>query len=241
MDNNYQDVVVDASQLGALTGNGSNNFGYVPSNQPLISQEGITKWLQNPKEIIRDIGLKLRGLEYNKQTKSYEKIREPLLLEHGIKSILSTLDFHINRTITLSNLEDITINRMAFDIIIALAATLQQDWVRCGLIKEKLPYYMDDKETNTIFLPNNHIVFTRKNKVIKILIPSFDVARYKLILKNLDNIIYSNLRRAKDGGERNFLTKITTEQIQSIKRDAPEQSGGGAMSKLLGVPPLFKK
>ncbi len=215
-------------------------YSYVPPQTPLIAQEGITKWLQNPKEIIRDIGLKLRGLEYNKKTKAYEQVRDPLLSEHGIKLILSTLDFHINRTVTLSNLDETMVNKMALTITIAMANHLQQDWVKAGLQKEELPVYTKERGVKTIILKNNIIIITHNHKVVRKIIPNFDLARYKLIVKNIDDILFSNLSRAKDGGERRFLTKITTEHVQSIKRDTPEKEGG-IMSKALGMPAsLFK-
>ena len=51
---------------------------YVPTSGAIIQQEGVTEWLQNPREVIKEITLKLKGLEYNKATKQYVRIYNQL-------------------------------------------------------------------------------------------------------------------------------------------------------------------
>lgn len=234
-------------QLSSMDPTGSlglqpQGFGYVPTQGALIQQEGLTKWLQNPKEILKEIAMKLKGLEYNRQTKSYIRLHNQLLSDEGIEIILATLNFHINKTITLSNIDELMINFMALEIHGALASSLHQNWVRAGLLKEPLPPISKDKDVKIVYLPNNYIILSRKNRILQVIIPRFNSSLYKVILSNLDHIIYANLRRAKDGGERNFLTKITTEQVQSIRReDDGSKQDGGMLNKFLGVPSLFKK
>ena len=216
--------------------------GYVPTGQTLMSQEGITKWLQNPKEIIKEITLKLQGREFNKETKSYQQVRPPLLSEEGVKIVVASLDFHINRVVTLSNFDEHMINIMSYEAIIAIANSLQQNWVKSGIIRDPLPDYSLHVEVGTVYLPNNHIAFTRNGKVINIMQPRFDSSLFKLVVDNVDHIIYANLRRAEGGKERKFLTMITQESIQKIERDGgSEQKEGGIGSKIFGFPSLFGK
>lgn len=236
------DPTVDAYTTALNSGLGGSSSSYIPTtSSALIQQEGVTKWLQNPKEIIREITIKLKGLEYDKTSKRYVKVHNQLLTDEGIEIIIATLNFHINKTITLSNIDEKMVNDMALEIHIALASALHQNWVRAGLIKEPLPSIAHDDKTIIVYLQNNHIILARDGKIIKTIVPRFNSSLYKVILNNLDHIIYANLRRAKDGGERNFLKTITTEQIQQVKRDDMQQPGGGLMNKFLGVPSLFKK
>lgn len=216
--------------------------GYIPSTPTLFQQEGITKWLQSSKEIKKEIELKLRGVEYNRHEKRFEQIRPAIISEYGISLIMTTLDFHINKTVTLSKFTEDNVKIMCMNIMIALISALQQFWVKFGLYKESLPKSSSLPGMNIIILQNDTIMITKDHTVLRQIIPTFDHAKYNLILANLNDIIYATMMRAENGGERNFLTKITTEQIQSIKRDSIDQrQDGGMFSKLTGFPGLFKK
>ncbi len=234
-------------QYGGLAGDPYNQgpigSGYIPTGQPLIGQEGLTKWLQNPKEIIKEVIHKLQGLQYDKATKSYLQVRPPLLEEEGIRIIAASLDFHINRVITLSDFEEEMVNMMSYEIIIAIANSLQQNWVKAGIFRDPLPKISKMPGVKIVYLPVNLIAFVKGTKVISILEPRFDSSLYKIIIDNVDHIIFANISRAKGGKERRFLTMITQESIQKIEREGGAGQSDGMMSKIMGGISLnpFKK
>jgi hypothetical protein len=81
--------------------------------------EGLTKWQLEPSDIIEEIRQLLLGAEWTKKGWVINK-ESRLMNEKGINRFITILRAHLSKIISLSDLNDLEINRVARDCRIAV-------------------------------------------------------------------------------------------------------------------------
>jgi len=157
----------------------SNQSMYAPQMQEQIQHnQAVLVEQTNPKKIVRDIVLRLRGLE-ERPDGNLVQVAEPKLNKSGIDNVWFILDSHINQNVILSHLIDKEIS--------ALMEVIQNDLVDDLSLNWKI--YGIDKKTDLDAINNS-------------------------ILSN----IFMALKRAEGQNEKNWLGKISVENISSNSR-----------------------
>ena len=145
----------------------------------------------NPKEILREIELKLRG-ERERYDGTIEQISKPLMNQLGRSRILFFMDILINQNTILSHVEDREISKLIIAVGEDLLMDLAVNWREYGV--------------------NDRSMLNLIEK--SVLIPGFLA-----------------LKRALGQGEKNWLGKITVENISQNRGGfAPKKEG--LLSKL---------
>ena len=165
---------------------------YAPQIHEQVQQsQAILLAQTNPKEILKDIELKLRG-EREREDGTIEQISPPLMNLLGISRILFFMDILINQNTILSHIEDREISKLIIAVGDDLLMDLAINWREYG-VKDRSMLNLIEKS---------------------VLIPGFLA-----------------LKRALGQGEKNWLGKITVENIsQSRGGFAPKKEG--ILSKL---------
>lgn len=140
----------------------------------------------NPKKIVEDIMLRLRGLE-KQPDGTLVKIAEPKLNKTGQENVWFILDSHINQNVILSHLEIKEIRTMIENLSGDLVDDLSLNWKAYGITKK-----------TDLDVINNSILYN----------------------------IFLALKRAEGQGEKNWLSKISVENITSASRLPPMKKEG---------------
>lgn len=166
----------DALQQNQLD---ANQTMYAPQLQEQVQQnQAVLVEQTNPKKIVKDIILRLRGL-YEQPDGTEVRIAEPKLNKDGIEVIWFILDSHINQNIILSHLTDKEIANIMDTLSEDLVDDLSLNWKIYGI----------KKKTDLDMINNS-------------------------VLTN----IYTALKRAEGQNEKNWLGKISVENINSSSR-----------------------
>jgi len=144
----------------------------------------------NPKRIVEDVMLRLRGLE-RQPDGTLVRIAEPKLNKMGQENVWFILDSHINQNVILSHLELKEIRMMIENLSSDLVDDLSLNWKEYGIIKK-----------TDLDVINNSILYN----------------------------IFLALKRAEGQGEKNWLSKISVENITSASR-LPQMKKEGFWSK----------
>ena len=165
---------------------------YAPQlHEQLQQAQAVLIAQTNPKEILKEIDLKLRG-ERERYDGTIEKIGAPLLNDEGRARILFFMDILINQNTILSHIEDREVSKLIIAVGDDLLLDLSINWREYG-IRDRSMLNLIEKS---------------------VLIPGFLA-----------------LKRALGQGEKNWLGKITVENIsQSRGGFAPKKES--AWSKL---------
>lgn len=150
------------------------NLGNAPMLQEQVMQnQAVLVEQTNPKKIVKNIILRLKGLEENMDgtTKS---IAEPKMNKKGIDNIWFILDSHINQGVVLSHLDKTEIRNIIETISDDIVDDLALNWQIYGIIRK-----------SDIDLINDSILIN----------------------------IYLALKRAEGQNEKNWLGKISVENI----------------------------
>jgi len=137
----------------------------------------------NPKRIVRDIILRLRGLE-ERPDGTLVKVAEAKLNKEGVDNIWFILDSHINQNVILSHLIDKEIANIMDAIQEDIVDDLALNWRNYGV----------SKKTDLDVINNS-------------------------ILVN----IFMALKRAEGQNEKNWLGKISIENISGGNRFSPQK------------------
>jgi len=165
---------------------------YAPQLHEQVQQAQAVLIAQtNPKEILREIELKLRG-EREKYDGTIEQISPPLMNQIGRSRILFFMDILINQNTILSHIEDREISKLIIAVGEDLLMDLAINWREYG-VKDRSMLNLIEKS---------------------VLVPGFLA-----------------LKRALGQGEKNWLGKITVENISQNRGGiAPKKEG--VLSKL---------
>ena len=144
----------------------------------------------NPKRIVKEIILRLRGLE-EKPDGTLVQVAEPKINKKGIDNIWFILDSHINQNVILSHIEKNEIQKMMTGLQEDLVDDLSLNWREYGIKKKT--------DLDTI---NNSVLFN----------------------------VYLALKRAEGQNEKNWLGKISVENISNASR-LPSMRKEGFWSK----------
>jgi len=174
----------EAIQQGQLD---SNQSMYAPQMQEAIQQtQAVLVEQTNPKRIVREIILRLRGIE-ERPDGTYVKVAEPKMNKDGIDNIWFILDSHINQNVILSHLDNKEISNIMESIQDDVVDDICLNWKKYGIKK------MTDCDTI-----NNSVLMN----------------------------IFLALKRAEGQGEKNWLGKISVENISSNSRiPMPKKEG----------------
>ncbi len=149
-------------------------------------QQAILVEQTNPRNTIKDIILRLRGIE-EKADGTQVQVAEPKMNKRGIDNIWFILDSHINQNIILSHLTDKEISRLIEGVQRDLVDDLSLNWKEYGIQKKT--------DLDTI---NNSVLFN----------------------------IFMALKRAEGQNEKNWLGRISVENISSASRlPQPKKEG----------------
>jgi len=155
------------------------NLPYAPQLQEdLQRSQAVLVEQTNPKKIVKDIILRLRGLEETYDG-TFIKMADPKMNKEGIDNVWFMLDSHINQGVVLSHLNIEEIGNLIREIGKDIDRDLALNWKRYGIIKQ----------TDLDVISNS-------------------------ILYN----IYLALKRAEGQNEKNWLGKISVEQISGGQR-----------------------
>lgn len=145
---------------------------YMQQNQAVLISS------TNPNKIIREIILRLRGLE-EKDDGTVIQVADPKVNKIGIDNIWFWLDSHINQNIILSHLDDLEIGRLMTQLSSDLINDLSLNWKEYGI----------KRKTDRDVIVNS-------------------------ILIN----IFTCLKRAEGQNEKNWLGRISVENISGGSR-----------------------
>ena len=144
----------------------------------------------NPKKIVKEIILRLRGLEEDGEGR-VTQIAEPKLNRIGIDNIWFVLDSHINQNVILSHLKVNEISNIMEAIQEDVVDDLSLNWKIYGIRKKT-----DLDMINDAILTN----------------------------------VFMALKRAEGQNEKNWLGRISFENVNQTKM--PQQKSGGFLSQL---------
>lgn len=147
-------------------------------HEQMQQQQAILVEQTNPKRVVEDIMLRLRGLRRNTDG-TESKIGEPKMNPIGIKEMWFKLESFINQNVILSHLNNREISKLMEFLSRSLVIDLQLNWKEYGITKKT-----DLDAINDTILGN----------------------------------IYLALKRAEGQGEKNWLGKISIEQISGAPR-----------------------
>ncbi len=159
-------------------------------HEQMQQQQAILVEQTNPKKVVEDIMLRLRGLRKNPDG-SESKIGDPKMNETGIKEMWFKLESFINQNVILSHLDKREISKLMDFLSKSLVVDLQLNWKEYGITKKT-----DLDAINDTVLGN----------------------------------IYFALKRAEGQGEKNWLSKISIENISGAPR-IKGMKGGGFLEK----------
>jgi len=137
----------------------------------------------NPKKIVRDIILRLRGLE-ERPDGTLVRIAEQKLNKDGVDNVWFILDSHINQNVILSHLTDKEITNIMDAIQDDIVDDLSLNWKKYGVLKKT----------------------------------DLDVINNSILVN-----IYMALKRAEGQNEKNWLGKISIENISGGQRFVPQK------------------
>ena len=165
----------------------SNQSMYAPQMQEQIQHnQAVLVEQTNPKKIVRDVVLRLRGLE-ERPDGNLVQVADPKLNKAGIDNIWFILDSHINQNVILSHLDNKEISNIMESIQDDVVDDICLNWKKYGIKK------MTDCDTI-----NNSVLMN----------------------------IFLALKRAEGQGEKNWLGKISVENISSNSRiPMPKKEG----------------
>lgn len=141
-------------------------------------QQAVLVEQTNPRNTIKDIILRLRGIE-ERPDGTQVQVAEAKMNKRGIDNIWFILDSHINQNIILSHLKDTEISRLIDGVQKDLVDDLSLNWKEYGIQKKT--------DLDTI---NNSVLFN----------------------------IFMALKRAEGQNEKNWLGRISVENISSASR-----------------------
>ena len=157
----------------------ANTTMYAPQLQEQMQQsQAILVEQTNPKKIVNDILLRLRGME-EKFDGTVVKVSKPKMNEEGIQNFWFILESHINQNVILSHLDIAEIRSLMECISDDLIDDLSLNWKKYGIEKKT--------DLDTI---NNAVLVN----------------------------IYLSLKRAQGQNEKNWLSKISIENISGSSR-----------------------
>ena len=140
----------------------------------------------NPKKIVREVILRLEGLEL-KEDGSKVKVSEPKLNKVGIDNMWFILDSHVNQGVILSHLEKQEIGNIMQGLQEDIVDDLSLNWREYGI----------KKKTDLDTINNSILVNT-----------------------------FVALKRAQEQNEKNWLGKISVENISNLgKPPVPKKEG----------------
>lgn len=146
-------------------------------------QQSVLVEQTNPKKIVKDVILRLRGLE-----ESYEgtliKVAEPKLNKEGIDNIWFILDSHINQNVILSHLERSEISHIMEAIQEDIVDDLSLNWKTYGI-----------KKKTDLDMINDSILYN----------------------------VFMALKRAEGQNEKNWLGKVSFENVNPTKMPQPKR------------------
>lgn len=160
---------------------------YAPQLHEQIQQnQAILVEQTNPRKIVREIILRLRGLE-ERADGTLVRIAEPKMNKRGIDNVWYILDSQINQNIILSHLESKEISKIMDGLSNDIVDDLSLNWKEYGIQKKT-----DLDTINDSLLTN----------------------------------IYMALKRAEGQNEKNWLSKISVENISGGSRlPLPKKEG----------------
>jgi len=157
----------------------ANTIALAPQLQEQFQQQQAVLVDQtNPKKVVRDIILRLQGIEERKDG-TLIKIAEAKINKIGVDNIWFMLDSHINQNVILSHLKENEISKIMGCIQNDLVDDLSMNWKEYGIQKKT--------DLDTI---NNSILVN----------------------------IFLALKRAEGQNEKNWLGKISVENISGGSR-----------------------
>lgn len=157
----------------------ANTIALAPQLQEQFQQQQAVLVDQtNPKKVVRDIILRLQGIEERKDG-TLMKIAEAKINKIGVDNIWFMLDSHINQNVILSHLKENEISKIMGCIQNDLVDDLSMNWKEYGIQKKT--------DLDTI---NNSILVN----------------------------IFLALKRAEGQNEKNWLGKISVENISGGSR-----------------------
>ncbi|MBU0958578.1 MAG: hypothetical protein KKB31_01405 [Nanoarchaeota archaeon] len=178
----------EALQQGQLD---HQNLAYAPQALEQIQQsQAVLVEQTNPKRVVKDIILRLRGLEESPDG-TLVKVATPKINEIGQDNIWFILDSHINQNVILSHLEEEEIRKIMDGLQDDLVDDLCLNWKEYGITKKT--------DLDTI---NNSVLMN----------------------------IFMALKRAEGQNEKNWLGKISVENITGQSR-LPQIKKEGWLSK----------
>ena len=183
---NYQ--MQEALQQQGLESQGMYNAPQL--HEQMQQNQAVLVDQTNPKRIVKEIILRLRGLE-EKPDGTLVQVAEPKINKKGIDNIWFILDSHINQNVILSHIEKNEIQKMMTGLQEDLVDDLSLNWREYGIKKKT--------DLDTI---NNSVLFN----------------------------VYLALKRAEGQNEKNWLSKISVENISSATR-LPNMRKEGFWSK----------
>ncbi len=155
-------------------------------HEQMQQQQAILVEQTNPKKVVEDIMLRLRGLRINPDG-SEVRIGEAKMNDVGIKEIWFKLESFINQNVILSHLNEREISKLMEFLSRSLVVDLQLNWKEYGIKKKT-----DLDAINDTVLGN----------------------------------IYLSLKRAEGQNEKNWLGKISIENISGAPRIKNMKGGG---------------
>lgn len=162
----------------------SQNVPYYPEIQRQVQeQQAVLVQQTNPRKIVQDIILRLRGLD-KKPNGDYIKIAEAKVNKIGQDNLWFILDSHINQGVILSHLKEDEIIKMMMVLRDDLVDDLSLNWREYGIKKKT------DLDTIT-----NSILFN----------------------------VFLALKRAEGQNEKNWLGRISVENISGGPRIPPQR------------------
>jgi len=159
-------------------------------HEQMQQQQAILVEQTNPRRVVEDIMLRLRGRKKNPDGVEI-KIGESKMNDVGIKEIWFKLDSFINQNVILSHLNEREISKLMEFLSRSLVVDLQLNWKEYGITKKT-----DLDAINDTVLGN----------------------------------IYLALKRAEGQNEKNWLGKISIENISGAPR-IKSIKGGGFLEK----------
>lgn len=157
----------------------SQNLPYTPQLQEdLQRSQAVLVEQTNPRRIVKEIILRLRGLE-ERHDGTFVRMADPKMNKEGVDNMWFVLDSHINQGVVLSHLKIEEIGNLMKEIGKDIDRDLALNWKRYGIVKQ----------TDLDVISNS-------------------------VLVN----IYMALKRAEGQNEKNWLGKISVEQISGGQR-----------------------
>lgn len=114
----------------------ADNFRNLPQAIEMVQQQqAILVEQTNPKKVVKDIILRLRGLEETPDG-SLQRIAEPKINKKGQHNVWYLLESHINQGVILSHLDEDVITKMMRVLRDNLIDNLSLNWKEYGVTKK---------------------------------------------------------------------------------------------------------